>query len=29
VPERFKGFPILAWSFCIGSAIAKLYEEFK
>jgi len=29
VPERFKGFPIFAWSFCIGPAIAKLYEEFK
>jgi glyoxylase-like metal-dependent hydrolase (beta-lactamase superfamily II) len=29
VPERFKGFPIFAWSFCIGPAIAKFYEEFK
>lgn len=29
VPERFKGFPIFAWSFCIGPAIAKLYEEFR
>lgn len=28
VPERFKGFPIFAWSFCIGPAIAKFYEEF-
>jgi len=29
VPERFKGFPIFAWSFCIGPAIAKFYEERK
>jgi len=29
VPERFKGFPIFAWSFCIGPAIAKFYEELK
>ncbi len=29
VPERFKGFPIFAWSFCIAPAIAKFYEEFK
>jgi len=29
VPERFKGFPIFAWSFCIGPAIAKYYEELK
>ena len=29
VPERFKGFPIFAWSFCIGPSIAKLYEELK
>lgn len=29
VPDRFKGFPIFAWSVCIGPAIAKLYEEFK
>jgi cyclase len=29
VPERFKGFPIFAWSFCIGPTIAKLYEELK
>jgi glyoxylase-like metal-dependent hydrolase (beta-lactamase superfamily II) len=29
VPERFKKFPIFAWSFCIGPAIAKFYEEFK
>lgn len=28
VPERFKGFFIFAWSFCIGPAIAKFYEEF-
>lgn len=28
VPKRFKGFPIFAWSFCIGPAIAKFYEEF-
>ncbi|MBP2668021.1 MAG: beta-lactamase domain protein [Deltaproteobacteria bacterium] len=29
IPERFKDFPIIAWSFCIGPAIAKFYEEFK
>lgn len=29
VPERFKGFGIIAWSFCIAPAIAKLYEEFQ
>jgi glyoxylase-like metal-dependent hydrolase (beta-lactamase superfamily II) len=29
VPERFKSFPIFAWSFCIGPTIAKFYEEFK
>jgi len=29
VPDRFKGFPIFAWSFCIGPAIAKFYEELK
>jgi len=29
VPDRFKGFPILAWSFCIGPAIARFYDEFK
>jgi glyoxylase-like metal-dependent hydrolase (beta-lactamase superfamily II) len=29
VPDRFKGFPIFAWSFCIGPAIAKYYEELK
>ncbi|MBI5343622.1 MAG: MBL fold metallo-hydrolase [Deltaproteobacteria bacterium] len=29
VPERFKGFPVFAWAFCIAPAIAKLYEEFK
>ncbi|MFZ2224713.1 MAG: MBL fold metallo-hydrolase [Candidatus Deferrimicrobium sp.] len=29
VPERFKGFPIFAWSFCIVPTIAKLYEELK
>jgi glyoxylase-like metal-dependent hydrolase (beta-lactamase superfamily II) len=29
VPERFKGFPIFAWSFCIGPAIAKFYEELR
>jgi glyoxylase-like metal-dependent hydrolase (beta-lactamase superfamily II) len=28
VPARFKDFPIFAWSFCIGPAIAKFYEEF-
>jgi len=28
VPERFKTFLIFAWSFCIGSTMAKLYEEF-
>jgi glyoxylase-like metal-dependent hydrolase (beta-lactamase superfamily II) len=29
VPERFKGFPIFAWAFCIGPAIAKFYEEWQ
>lgn len=29
IPERFQGFPVFAWSFCIGPAIAKFYEEFK
>jgi glyoxylase-like metal-dependent hydrolase (beta-lactamase superfamily II) len=29
VPERFRSFPIFAWSFCIGPTIAKFYEEFK
>jgi glyoxylase-like metal-dependent hydrolase (beta-lactamase superfamily II) len=29
VPERFKDFPIFAWSFCIGPAIAKFYEEWQ
>lgn len=29
VPERFSGFPIFSWSFCVGSTIAKLYEEYK
>jgi cyclase len=29
VPDRFKCFPIFAWSFCIGPAIAKYYEELK
>ena len=29
VPERFKNFPIFAWLFCIGPAIAKFYEEFQ
>ena len=29
VPERYKGFPIFAWSFCIAPAIAKFYEELK
>jgi len=23
------GFPIFAWSFCIGPSIAKFYEELK
>ncbi len=29
VPDRFKGFGIFAWSFCVGPAIAKFYDEFK
>lgn len=29
VPERFQGFTVFAWSFTIGSAMAKFYEEFK
>ena len=29
VPQRFANFPIFAWSFCIGAAIAKFYEEFQ
>jgi glyoxylase-like metal-dependent hydrolase (beta-lactamase superfamily II) len=29
VPERFKSFPIFAWSFCIGPTIAKFYKELK
>jgi len=29
VPERFKDFPIFAWSFCIGTAIAKFYAEWQ
>lgn len=29
VPERFKNFPILGWSVCIGAAIAKFYEELE
>ncbi len=29
VPDRFKGFGVFAWSFCIGPAIAQLYAELK
>ncbi len=29
VPDKFKNFPIFAWSFCVGATIAKLYEEYK
>src|SRR6267142_1267326 len=29
VPEKFKNFPIYAWGFTIGPAIAKLYAEWK
>ncbi len=28
VPDKFKNFPIFAWSFCIGPTIAKLYSEY-
>jgi glyoxylase-like metal-dependent hydrolase (beta-lactamase superfamily II) len=29
VPDKFKNFPIWAWGFTIGSAIANLYAEWK
>jgi glyoxylase-like metal-dependent hydrolase (beta-lactamase superfamily II) len=29
VPDKFKNFPIWAWGFTIGSAITKLYAEWK
>ena len=29
VPEKFKNFPIFAWGFTIGPAIAKLYAEWQ
>ena len=29
VPDKFKNFPIYAWSFIIGPTIAKLYAEWK
>jgi len=29
VPDRFKNFPMWAWGFTIGSAIANLYAEWK
>lgn len=29
VPDKFKNFPIFAWGFAIGSAITKLYAEWK
>ncbi len=29
VPGQFAKFPIFAWSFCIGPAIAKFYDELK
>jgi glyoxylase-like metal-dependent hydrolase (beta-lactamase superfamily II) len=29
VPEKFKDWPIFAWGFTIGPAIAKLYDEWK
>ncbi len=28
IPEKFKGFGMFAWGFCIGSAITKLYAEW-
>jgi hypothetical protein len=28
VPEKFKNFPVYAWGFTIGPAIAKLYAEW-
>jgi glyoxylase-like metal-dependent hydrolase (beta-lactamase superfamily II) len=27
IPEKFKNYPVFAWSLCIGSAISKLYAE--
>jgi hypothetical protein len=29
VPEKFKNFPVYAWGFTIGPAIAKLYAEWR
>ncbi len=29
VPDKFKNFPIFSWGFVIGSAITKLYAEWK
>lgn len=29
VPDKFKGYYIFAWSLTVGTAIAKLYDEFK
>ncbi|NJD61325.1 MAG: MBL fold metallo-hydrolase [Deltaproteobacteria bacterium] len=29
VPERFRKYPVFAWSFCIGSTMTKLYGEYK
>jgi cyclase len=29
VPDRFKGFLIFSWSFCVGSAIARFYQELR
>jgi glyoxylase-like metal-dependent hydrolase (beta-lactamase superfamily II) len=29
VPDKFKNFPVFAWGFTIGTAITKLYEEWK
>src|SRR2546421_2688059 len=29
VPEKFKNFPVFAWGFTIGPAIAKLYAEWQ
>jgi glyoxylase-like metal-dependent hydrolase (beta-lactamase superfamily II) len=28
IPEKFKGFGLFAWGFCIGPAISKLYAEW-
>ncbi len=29
IPERFKNFVVFAWSICVGTAIAKYYEDLK